>query len=336
MAKRSDPTNLVGKGGGGASEIAAVSVGVYAQDNTGPGFQQAKASAAVAGAEIGTAAGANVAKKFEEEAIGSEGGSKGILGSLRGAKKTLMKGLAGVLAVPFVAAQAFNLGRSIREGIEEGFKSGSALAEDFIGKLVFGGGGEEAVNARIDSLKSKIADLAGEVGYELERYSGGTPKATKLEAEIKALDVQLEIQNSIASKLREARGIEKEREEATNRRLESEKEAALAVDESRAKDKAARELELEDQQKLIDGYNMMAGIAAEMRSEQERLNEEGAAMGSDMLASFRALTREMDARRNAARDTGLDNMASDVAQLRNLVRIGVRSRLNDPGSGEAN
>lgn len=330
MAKRADPTNLIGKGGGGgASEIAAVSVGVYAQDNTGPGFAQVKANAAAAGTEIGT------------ELAGTPGGQKGILGGLARAKKQFTKVITGAFAIPFVATMAFKVGQEVREAFERGMESSGEKGRGLVDRILLGSGADSAKG----SLKEVQAELT-RINAEFAAKIEGTDPSTTIGQILAARNAKLkaplmELEKSLLSQIKAAEQASKTRESElaqVRAYADAYKMAGDAVEQFRQIEKEAADERAKEQQAFIDGYEQMSDAVRRYREEQELANEEGAAMGSEALDRFkelRSLIDSMESRRSAASDHGFNSIDTNVAQLRNMVRTGMRQRFPDPGSGEA-
>jgi hypothetical protein len=119
--------------GGGPSEIAAVSVGVYVIDHTGQGFAAIKAKVVAQGAEIGKAAGEAAADAAGTAAGGGKGGKggggrgknvgggifSGFIDQMRGARGILI----GTIAGPLVIAQAYKAGQAIRDALLGGLEN---------------------------------------------------------------------------------------------------------------------------------------------------------------------------------------------------------------------
>lgn len=139
------PDTIAGPGiGTGASEIAAVSVGVYVVDNTGAGFAAIKAKAAAQGAEVGKAFGQAAAAASGQAtaaatggatsgnvsaavAAGASGGSAdssaGIFSGISRKMRSAQRMLFGLIAGPMVLAEAYKAGEAIRDALLGGLEN---------------------------------------------------------------------------------------------------------------------------------------------------------------------------------------------------------------------
>lgn len=156
-----------GIGIGGPSEIAAVSVGIYAVDNTGMGFARARAKAEEQGAQIGKSVKKGIAKggvEGQPEMKGGEGGwiSRLIFG--RGhdqfaSRRKLHHAIAGWFFGPMIIAEAFEFGQKIRNSLLGGLEERLEQELERMQKKL-GEGFRRITDAWAESMEKVNADRA--------------------------------------------------------------------------------------------------------------------------------------------------------------------------------
>lgn len=219
---------------------------------------------------------------------------------------------------------AFEFGQKIREQIEEGMATGRESADAFANSLM-PGGTEEAVRSRVEALKKKIAENASEIGYELERYSGGTPRATKLEKETKELEKQLDIQGKAAAKFdhdRQKKEFQKSNAEALKK--QNEENAKAESDLFRRLDEGAESTERFRRQAQEEGDRADDAAYRESQEQSARMYEEWRASNDAMKALTRAVeqaTEVMRDQQNSAVLGQLQNISVILTDLRSITAL---------------
>lgn len=238
-----------GIGNGGPSEIAAVSVGVYVIDRTGDGFTAVKADMAVKASvlqdaaattmtEVGKTGGEALAKGVEEKGIGKAGGSAGILGGLRSARKSFTQGILGLFAVPFVISEAFNFGTKIGEAIWGPVKADGLRTMEDIQKV-------------IAQSRSNVTD----------RGNAARPDAPKLDDGLNAVREMM--------KLEQARNEEMRSHVRSERAaLETSERQDLVLDAI-----ALKESQIAESNRIIAEYKkQIEGITGRVANDEDRIN----------------------------------------------------------------
>jgi hypothetical protein len=284
-------TTITGPGLSGAgSEIAAVSVGVYATTN---GFdagmshvRQTTQQTAVAVEQQMAVAGTAIQSNIVGGAVE---GAKGFRKAIKNLEKTAMTGFIGVAFV----TGAFKLGTEIGEALVSGFDKKGKVLKDNLERL-----GDQAASAIKDKLneaakntKASAADIEAArqkidaLGKKIEEYRNAlrqvqaeVERARKLNEQFPSADAQLALNDAL-------------REEASIR----EKLAEAEKRQGQERDKFNNKLR---ESNRIETDNL------KLKREQE----------------------ESERRQAALRDVAADRMATSIGQLQRLLDFGLRQK----------
>lgn len=297
--------------GGGASEIAAVSVGVY--PNTQPltvGLQEAKVEVQHAAAEMavaGKAAGHGFSQNFVGKLV--EGG-----GALRHAAHTFTKTITSAMLVGEIAVGAFEVGSKI-------------------GEAIFGGTEEsfDHLKKQVDDLgdyaRKQLGEKFAEFGKAREKGGGPGLILIDVEGEQKRLE---EVSAAIPKAQRELI-------ETHNRVLRLQDGFSLLPDpEALRTFRALQDKEADQAQTLKALENERAGILSKIQGLKKAAADQAdreAAAEKELKAA--TLEREASERRIAAqRDVQANRTAADISRMRQLMELGQRQRYGpSPGFG---
>lgn len=294
-------SSIAGPGiGGGGSEIAAVSVGIYA-DKSGLviGFSDAKREATRATVEL-EHEGARAGDHYGKGLVGkvTEAGHE-----LRHAAHRLIQTFTSTLLVGEVAYASFEFGKRIGEAVFEGSDPKVKETEDKLKRL----------DDRFKKLREGQIEDAGKA-----LHKGGSPVDTtevqEAQKELDKLDLKI---NKLQSRLAESRET-----------LEKWKNSGLGIAhpediEERERDVAYWLKEVND---ALARRATLQGLVNRVLREGNHLDKESADIAKDREATERRIA--------AQREVAASRTASDISRIRQLMELGNRQRYGpSPGFG---